>query len=88
MPVTGLPESVSDVLWPPYMSLTHEAGVWSLATPQLHIGQSKLAGDFRYDMNPALGLRLEYGRFGRFAGEVPSGPPESEQVSVGLQLRF
>ena len=42
----------------------------------------------RYDMNPALGLRLEYGRFGRFAGEVPSGPPESEQVSVGLQLRF
>jgi AsmA family protein len=34
--------------------LTHEAGVWSLATPQLHIGQSKLAGDFRYDMNPAV----------------------------------
>jgi hypothetical protein len=43
---------------------------------------------FRYDMNPALGLRLEYGRFGRFAGEIPSGTPESDQVSVGVQLRF
>ena len=27
----------------------------------------------RYDMNSALGLRLEYGRFGRFAGEVGNG---------------
>jgi hypothetical protein len=43
---------------------------------------------FRYDMNPALGLRLEYGRFGRFAGEIPSGTPETDQVSVGVQLRF
>lgn len=42
----------------------------------------------RYDMNPALGLRLEYGRFGRFAGEIPSGTPESDQLSVGVQLRF
>ena len=43
----------------------------------------------RYDMNSALGLRLEYGRFGRFAGEVGTGPlPESDQVNFGLQFRF
>jgi len=42
----------------------------------------------RYDMNSALGLRLEYGRFGRFAGEFGTGLPESDQVSVGVQLRF
>jgi hypothetical protein len=42
----------------------------------------------RYDMNPALGLRLEYGRFGRFANEIPSSAPESDQVSVGVQLSF
>ena len=42
----------------------------------------------RYDMNSALGLRVEYGRFGRFAGEYGAGPAESDQVSVGLQLRF
>lgn len=42
----------------------------------------------RYDMNSALGLRVEYGRFGRFAGEIGSGLPESDQVNVGLQLRF
>ena len=42
----------------------------------------------RYDMNSALGLRLEYGRFGRFAGEVGSGLPDSDRVSFGVQLRF
>lgn len=42
----------------------------------------------RYDMSPALGLRLEYGRFGRFAGEIGTGLPESDQVSVGVQFRF
>jgi opacity protein-like surface antigen len=43
----------------------------------------------RYDMNSALGLRLEYGRFGRFAGEVGAGLlPESDQVTFGVQLRF
>jgi len=42
----------------------------------------------RYDMNSALGLRLEYGRFGRFAGEFGTGLPETDQVSVGVQLRF
>ena len=42
----------------------------------------------RYDMNSALGLRLEYGRFGRFAGEIGNGLPDSDQVNFGLRLRF
>src|SRR4051812_11766057 len=43
----------------------------------------------RYDVSPALGLRLEYARFSRFAGEAISGPlPESDQVQVGMQFRF
>lgn len=42
----------------------------------------------RYDMNSALGLRLEYGRFGRFAGEIGSALPESDQVTFGVQFRF
>ncbi|MEO5700487.1 MAG: outer membrane beta-barrel protein [Casimicrobiaceae bacterium] len=42
----------------------------------------------RYNMSPALGLRLEYGRFGRFAGEIGSSPLESDQVTVDLQFRF
>jgi opacity protein-like surface antigen len=43
----------------------------------------------RYDVTPALGLRLEYARFGRFAGETMSGfLPESDQVQFGMQFRF
>ena len=42
----------------------------------------------RYDLSRSLGLNLEYSRFGRFAGEFSSALPESDQVSVGLQLRF
>jgi len=43
----------------------------------------------RYDVTPALGLRLEYARFGRFAGENIGGfLPESDQVQFGMQLRF
>jgi len=43
----------------------------------------------RYDMNSSLGLRLEYGRFGRFAGEMGTGfLPESDQVTFGVQVRF
>jgi hypothetical protein len=42
----------------------------------------------RYDMNSALGLRVEYSRFGRFAGEIGTSLPESDQVTFGLQLRF
>ena len=43
----------------------------------------------RYDVTPALGLRLEYARFGRFAGESLNGfLPESDQVQFGMQFRF
>jgi opacity protein-like surface antigen len=43
----------------------------------------------RYDVTPALGLRLEYARFSRFAGESVAGPlPDSDQVQFGMQLRF
>jgi opacity protein-like surface antigen len=43
----------------------------------------------RYDVSPALGLRLEYARFGRFAGEMVTGSlPESDQVQLGMQFRF
>ncbi len=42
----------------------------------------------RYDMNTALGLRLEYSRFGRFAGEIGSSLPETDQVTLGVQFRF
>jgi opacity protein-like surface antigen len=43
----------------------------------------------RYDVTPALGLRLEYARFPRFAGESVTGAlPDSDQVQFGMQLRF
>ena len=42
----------------------------------------------RYDMNSSLGLRVEYSRFGRFAGELGTSLPETDQVTFGLQLRF
>jgi outer membrane protein with beta-barrel domain len=42
----------------------------------------------RYDMNSALGLRLEYSRFGRFAGEIGTSIPESDQVTLGVQFKF
>ena len=43
----------------------------------------------RYDITPALGLRLEYARFARFAGESVAGPlPDSDQVQFGMQFRF
>lgn len=42
----------------------------------------------RYAMNSALGLRVEYARFGRFAGDIGTSLPESDQVSFGVQLRF
>jgi opacity protein-like surface antigen len=43
----------------------------------------------RYDVSQALGLRLEYARFSRFAGEAVTGPlPESDQVQLGMQFRF
>lgn len=43
----------------------------------------------RYDLTNALGLRVEYARFGRFAGESVNGLlPESDQVQFGMQFRF
>jgi opacity protein-like surface antigen len=43
----------------------------------------------RYEMTPALGLRLEYARFARLPGEFTSGAiPEQDQVQLGLQFRF
>jgi Outer membrane protein beta-barrel domain len=43
----------------------------------------------RYDVNPVLGLRLEYARFGRLAGETMTGPlPDSDHVQFGMQFRF
>ena|SRR5512143_880313 len=43
----------------------------------------------RYDITGALGLRLEYARFPRFAGETVTGPlPDSDQVQFGMQFRF
>lgn len=43
----------------------------------------------RYDMTPALGLRLEYARFARLPGELTAGAlPENDQVQFGLQFRF
>jgi opacity protein-like surface antigen len=42
----------------------------------------------RYDVTHSLGLRVEYARFGRFAGETISGLPDSDQVSIGVQYRF
>lgn len=43
----------------------------------------------RYDMTPALGLRLEYARFGRLPGELVNGVmPENDQVQLGVQFRF
>jgi opacity protein-like surface antigen len=44
----------------------------------------------RYVLSQSLGLRVEYSRFGRFAGESSSVGvlPESDQVTVGVQYRF
>jgi hypothetical protein len=43
----------------------------------------------RYDLNRALGLRLEYSRYGRMPGEIANGLlPDSDQVQFGLQFRF
>ena len=43
----------------------------------------------RYDVTSALGLRLEYARFGRFAGETVGGfLPDTDQVQLGVQFRF
>ena len=42
----------------------------------------------RYGINSNLGLRLEYARFARFGIDSSSVLPESDQLSVGVQMRF
>ena len=43
----------------------------------------------RYDVNRALGVNLEYTRFGRFAFDsFNSTLPDSDQLRLGVQLRF
>ena len=43
----------------------------------------------RYDVNRALGLRVEYARYGRLAGEATTNLlPDSDQVQFGMQFRF
>jgi opacity protein-like surface antigen len=44
----------------------------------------------RYVLSQSLGLRVEYSRFSRFAGESTSVGvlPESDQVTIGVQYRF
>ncbi len=43
----------------------------------------------RYDLSRALGLRLEYARFGRLPGEIAGvGLPENDQLQLGVQFRF
>jgi len=43
----------------------------------------------RYDVNRALGVNLEYTRFGRFAFDsFNSTLPENDQLRLGMQFRF
>ena len=43
----------------------------------------------RYDLTRALGVNLEYTRFGRFASDgFGSALPENDQVRLGVQFRF
>lgn len=63
-------------------------GLSSIDSRRLRDGMNYGVG-LRYDVTPSLGLRLEYARFGRFAGESLSGfMPESDQVQFGMQFRF
>jgi len=36
--------------------IAHDGGVWTLAAQRMHVGQSQLAGDFRFDTRPVVGL--------------------------------
>jgi opacity protein-like surface antigen len=84
------------------LSLYGRLGYLQTDTRPLFSGASIIPGDprrqrdgvnyglgLRYDVTHSLGLRVEYARFGRFAGEViGGGMPESDQVSIGVQYRF
>ena len=66
-----------------------EVTAFTTASPDVRRLGVNYGVGLRYDMNPSLGLRLEYGRFGRFAGEMGAGfLPESDQVTFGVQFRF
>jgi opacity protein-like surface antigen len=84
------------------LSLYGRLGYVQTDTRGMFAGASLIPGDprrqregvnyglgLRYDVTHSLGLRVEYARFGRFAGEgIGSGLPDSDQVSVGVQFRF
>ena len=67
--------------------LAHDAGVWTLVTPHLKIGQSQLAGDFRFDTNesaPRLsgqlrGARLLLSDLGPAVGTAGEGGSTGER---------
>ncbi len=43
----------------------------------------------RYDLTQALGLRVEYARFGRLPGDAVNGLlPDNDQLQFGVQFRF
>ena len=43
----------------------------------------------RYDVSPALGLKLEFARYGRFGADSFTGSfQESDQLRLGVQYRF
>jgi uncharacterized protein involved in outer membrane biogenesis len=69
--------------------LAHDAGVWTLAMPHLKIGQSKLAGDFRFDLNEAVprlsgqlrGTRLLLSDLGPAVGTPGEGGSSGERLA-------
>jgi opacity protein-like surface antigen len=66
-----------------------EVTAFTTASPDIRRLGVNYGVGLRYDMTSTLGLRLEYGRFGRFAGEMGAGfLPESDQVTFGVQFRF
>ena len=62
---------------------------WPVGDPRRVRDGMNYGVGLRYDVTPALGLRVEYARFGRFAGETIGGlMPESDQLQFGMQFRF
>lgn len=70
-----------------------EAGPAFLANSGVDIRRNRDGVNYgvglRYDMTRALGLRLEYARFGRNVSESVTGVlPENDQLQFGVQFRF
>ena len=85
---------VGRAVWPPGLRCRRKRRRWrasrrcrSSTARGVRDGMNYGVG-MRYDMNSALGLRLEYSRFGRFAGEFGTSLPETDQVTLGVQFRF